>query len=577
MGTSVNALAEQYGDRRATWYFSSSLSDTYITGSTFTVPVPTMYCKYVYAGKNFAEVLSFNAQPSLAGRLTEYSAEYSIGGGMWANDTYLSLTYRSSNIPTQNTSTYFTSSNKTTRTITLQYNCSNVWAESRKYSSGAYQADWDGFLQYGSISNLVMANVTLNVPPTIGTATGSYASPQYAGLGEYTATLSTIKAYYGGDVQTVTLKIGKDSTTHNFSSATVSSDTISVTPSVAGTYTPTITVTDTRGQSKTVNLEQITVNAYTAPSISFDLQRTNGSGIPNVEGEHGLVAASISYTDAIAELTQPTVVVRDENGNLVVSSATWYETLDATNGVDDAVNWTDYNPQSPVILYAVVSATGSMLSPNESYTVSITPTDNQGGVAQTITQTLSTGFFTIDFKAGGKEIAFGAPANDTLTQTQETKGLFKCNMEAAFRDKNDVIRMLFDFVYPVGSYYETSDVNFDPNATWGGTWILETAGMVHVSGATSGTYTVSGANSADGAGAKDGGSKDAVVIYHTHKVSSGWQSASGQPDRITYGTVNGGYNNTGYGNVQFLEGVGVAGTDKNMPPYIVVYRWHRTA
>lgn len=27
-----------------------------------------------------------------------------------------------------------------------------------------------------------------------------------------------------------------------------------------------------------------------------------------------------------------------------------------------------------------------------------------------------------------------------------------------------------DYYYPVGSYYETSDANFDPNTAWGGTW-----------------------------------------------------------------------------------------------------------
>lgn len=31
---------------------------------------------------------------------------------------------------------------------------------------------------------------------------------------------------------------------------------------------------------------------------------------------------------------------------------------------------------------------------------------------------------------------------------------------------------VLDF-YPVGSYYETSDSNFDPNAEWGGTWLSE--------------------------------------------------------------------------------------------------------
>lgn len=29
---------------------------------------------------------------------------------------------------------------------------------------------------------------------------------------------------------------------------------------------------------------------------------------------------------------------------------------------------------------------------------------------------------------------------------------------------------LLNTFYPVGTYYETSDVKFNPNKTWGGTW-----------------------------------------------------------------------------------------------------------
>ena len=46
---------------------------------------------------------------------------------------------------------------------------------------------------------------------------------------------------------------------------------------------------------------------------------------------------------------------------------------------------------------------------------------------------------------------------------------------------------LIDVFYPVGSYYETSDTVFDPNTSWGGTWVLETEGQVHVSAGS--TYT----------------------------------------------------------------------------------------
>lgn len=33
--------------------------------------------------------------------------------------------------------------------------------------------------------------------------------------------------------------------------------------------------------------------------------------------------------------------------------------------------------------------------------------------------------------------------------------------------------IIFDLLYPVGSYYETSDITFDPNVQWRGTWVSE--------------------------------------------------------------------------------------------------------
>lgn len=37
---------------------------------------------------------------------------------------------------------------------------------------------------------------------------------------------------------------------------------------------------------------------------------------------------------------------------------------------------------------------------------------------------------------------------------------------------------LLDLFYPVGSYYVTSDANFNPNESWGGTWNLDKDGSV---------------------------------------------------------------------------------------------------
>ena len=40
---------------------------------------------------------------------------------------------------------------------------------------------------------------------------------------------------------------------------------------------------------------------------------------------------------------------------------------------------------------------------------------------------------------------------------------------------------MFNWMYPVGSYYETSDTSFNPNTAWIGTWVEDTSGRVTVS------------------------------------------------------------------------------------------------
>ena len=147
--------------------------------------------------------------------------------------------------------------------------------------------------------------------------------------------------------------------------------------------------------------------------------------------------------------------------------------------------------------------------------------------------------------------------------------------------------------YPVGSYYETSDTSFDPNTAWGGTWILETAGQVHVSAGTG--YAVSGALT----NASDGGSKDAIVPYHNHGFTqpaissntSGYTPLSANA-ALSYKTAGSGsavtrlLTSTGGVSRDGLKAtggaVGYAGTNgnatnANMQPYIIVNRWHRTA
>lgn len=165
---------------------------------------------------------------------------------------------------------------------------------------------------------------------------------------------------------------------------------------------------------------------------------------------------------------------------------------------------------------------------------------------------------------------------------------------------------LLGIFYPVGSYYETSDVAFNPNTAWGGTWVLENPGLVHVSSGTG--YSVNGAAGDSGKGTKDGGSADAVVVSHNHSASSaaaGWHGhalgsyvlgnsgsywTGEQGGAMSGSTAKYAYCSTGaavqtitatagdgsHAHTVSVGSTGQSGTGKNMQPYVNVNRWHRT-
>lgn len=57
-------------------------------------------------------------------------------------------------------------------------------------------------------------------------------------------------------------------------------------------------------------------------------------------------------------------------------------------------------------------------------------------------------------------------SGDTFSPITSVDTVFKGNIK------------LLDLIYPVGSYYETSDSDFNPNESWGGTWVEDTDGAV---------------------------------------------------------------------------------------------------
>ena len=159
---------------------------------------------------------------------------------------------------------------------------------------------------------------------------------------------------------------------------------------------------------------------------------------------------------------------------------------------------------------------------------------------------------------------------------------------------------LWEITYPVGSYYETTDSELDPNVNWGGTWLLETEGQVHVSAGDN--YAVAGAltNTSDG-GASTVTLDVTQMPSHTHtqnahshgqdahahalreqsnSVASG--SAHGRPrtdsqTQLGYGYWTSAAQPAIWGATATNNYTGGGKAHNNMQPYINVYRWHRTA
>jgi hypothetical protein len=140
-------------------------------------------------------------------------------------------------------------------------------------------------------------------------------------------------------------------------------------------------------------------------------------------------------------------------------------------------------------------------------------------------------------------------------------------------------------VYPVGSIYTNATNATNPGTLLGfGTWTAFGAGRVMV-----------GFNASDplfDAAEETGGSKDAIVVSHTHTVTDpGHTHATATITRFEYDTTGGpsGYgqdtpSGTGPDVVSktattgiSIASTGSSGTNANLQPYITVYMWKRTA
>jgi hypothetical protein len=141
-------------------------------------------------------------------------------------------------------------------------------------------------------------------------------------------------------------------------------------------------------------------------------------------------------------------------------------------------------------------------------------------------------------------------------------------------------------LYPVGSIYTNAAVSTNPATLLGfGTWSAFGAGRVMVG--------LDAGNAAFDTAQETGGSADAIVVSHTHSATSsvsdpghnhtiGFQNQTidqnaGSAGLVKQGTSNTSTASTGISVSTSISTTGSSATNANLPPYIVVYMWRRTA
>ena len=324
-----------------------------------------------------------------------------------------------------------------------------------------------------------------------------------------------------------------------------------LTPVLAATSVSVVcTVTDTRGRTASETFT-LTVMDYVAPVMTEQaVFRCDSQGTADEDGTYFSVKATISYSP-----------LNGQNVGVLTAAAA------AAGG--------SYGTET-TLTSGVVSLLSSY-SADTSYTVRITGYDTLGNTVYYYA-TIPTRKWAMKFRSNGRGVAFGKAA--------ETNDLFEIAPDWDVKIGGDLYvsgtihggggggGISFDDVYPVGSIYMSVN-STNPGTLFGGTWeqiedtFLLAAGTNYTAGATGGeathtlTVTEMPVHSGHITGSPSGGNLKAYLnksVLTTYGSSGrGWWEMSGSEA------------------YPVSENRGSGGAHNNMPPYLAVYVWKRTA
>lgn len=417
---------------------------------------------------------------------------------------------------------------------------------------------YNGSTKIGSKTCTLTLTVPSSVKPTMTSVTATRVDGDVpAEWGIYIQTKSKATLKINGAAGAYGSTISSYSITGGGYSSTASSFTTGFLMS-SGTITFTAKVTDSRGRVSDEKTVSISVVAYAAPSFtSFLSQRATSAGVINDDGTYirGLISYSFSSC----------------NSKNTVTCATYYK-QSSTN------TWTKAN-KSFTSGTAFTFGNGA-ISTESSYDVKYTLTDAFTTI--TILDAVSTAKVLMDFKAGGQGIAIGKVSEkDNVVEIADS-------WELEIHGKK-----LIDFIYPVGSIYLSVN-STSPATLFGGTWVqlkdrfLLGAGTSYSAGTTGGsaTHALSVAEMPKHAhdtpffnNMTDNGEmkSDFIGVYGKGSTASQALKETGQSSTMEMWWSN--QTNKAEGNEYsyLTSSKGSGSAHNNMPPYLVVYIWKRTA
>lgn len=302
----------------------------------------------------------------------------------------------------------------------------------------------------------------------------------------------------------------------------------------SGTISIATTVTDSRGRTAKIT-KNVTVLPYSPPAINaFAAWRITSSGSASDDGNRVAVKMNYAVASVGGKNDRTYRLKYKKSGD---ESFTQFASGTASTAYDNTQSFTS----------------APNISADYAYVIRLEIADYFQTVAHEVQ--IPTAFTIMDFRNTGRGMAIGKVSE---------KDALEVAMDAEFTgdvEFSGVVtvnsKTLLDWLHPVGSIYQSTD-STDPSELFGGAWerikdcFLLAAGNTFAAGKT--------------------GGESEVTLSRFQLPGAVWASGSGENAIVT---STSGAAGSGYGMYTQADDWGKA--HNNMPPYLAVYVWKRTA